>query len=100
MVKLLGTEAPAKINLFLRVTGRRPDGYHELDSIFLPLALSDRVGLTFRPSSARAVLLRCDWPGLGPDVDLRTFHGLPLNFPRTESICLCRVFSRRRRCAG
>lgn len=28
---------PGKINLFLKVTGKRPDGYHEIDTIFLPL---------------------------------------------------------------
>jgi len=67
MVKLLGTLGPAKINLFLRVTGRRADGYHELDSIFVPVSLCDRVGLGLRPSSTTSVLLRCDWPGLGPD---------------------------------
>ena len=26
--------APAKLNLFLQVTGRRPDGYHELQTVF------------------------------------------------------------------
>jgi len=35
--------APAKINLGLRVRGRRDDGYHLLDSLFLPLDLADRV---------------------------------------------------------
>jgi 4-diphosphocytidyl-2-C-methyl-D-erythritol kinase len=66
MVKLLGALAPAKINLFLRVTGRRTDGYHELDSVFVPISLCDRVGLSVRPSHASTVLLRCNWPGLGP----------------------------------
>ena len=66
MVKLLGALAPAKINLFLRVTGQRANGYHELDSVFLPLALSDRVGLAFRSAPDCVVQLRCDWPELGP----------------------------------
>jgi len=35
--------APAKINLSLRVTGRRPDGFHELDTVMIPLALQDVV---------------------------------------------------------
>jgi 4-diphosphocytidyl-2-C-methyl-D-erythritol kinase len=65
MVKLLGALAPAKINLFLRVTGRRANGYHELDSVFVPLALSDRVGLAFRSGPDCVVALRCDWPELG-----------------------------------
>ena len=35
--------APAKINLFLHVTGRRPDGYHLLDSLAVFTALGDQV---------------------------------------------------------
>jgi 4-diphosphocytidyl-2-C-methyl-D-erythritol kinase len=34
-------DAPAKINLHLRVKNRRPDGYHDLESIFLALAFGD-----------------------------------------------------------
>ncbi len=30
-------KAPSKINLFLRITGKRKDGYHEIETIFLPL---------------------------------------------------------------
>jgi 4-diphosphocytidyl-2-C-methyl-D-erythritol kinase len=35
--------APAKINLFLHILGRRPDGYHELQSLFRFLELADTV---------------------------------------------------------
>jgi 4-diphosphocytidyl-2-C-methyl-D-erythritol kinase len=35
--------AHAKINVFLRVAGRRPDGYHDLESLVLPLSLADTV---------------------------------------------------------
>jgi len=37
--------APAKLNLFLHITGRRPDGYHELQTVFQFLDHGDR--LTF-----------------------------------------------------
>jgi 4-diphosphocytidyl-2-C-methyl-D-erythritol kinase len=35
--------APAKLNLFLHVTGRRPDGYHELQTLFQLIDLSDTI---------------------------------------------------------
>src|SRR5438105_2490205 len=60
MVKLAALETPAKINLFLRITGRRSDGYHELDSVFVPIELSDRVELELRPAGAASIELTCD----------------------------------------
>ncbi len=39
---------PAKINLFLEVTSRREDGYHEIDSIMQKVALCDRLDMTFQ----------------------------------------------------
>lgn len=65
MVKLLAERAPAKINLFLRVTGRRPDGYHELDSIFVPISIYDRITLEIRPAASAAITLHCNVPSLG-----------------------------------
>ncbi len=40
--------APAKLNLFLHITGRRPDGYHELQTVFRLLDWGDRIGLRLR----------------------------------------------------
>jgi 4-diphosphocytidyl-2-C-methyl-D-erythritol kinase len=65
MVKLLAERAFAKVNLFLRVTGRRPDGYHELDSLFLPVSISDRITIEVRPSSISSITLRCNIALLG-----------------------------------
>lgn len=40
--------APAKLNLFLRITGRRPDGYHQLQTVFQLLDWGDTVRLRVR----------------------------------------------------
>jgi len=39
----LGIAAPAKVNLFLHVTGRRPDGYHEIESLVVFTRAGDRL---------------------------------------------------------
>jgi 4-diphosphocytidyl-2-C-methyl-D-erythritol kinase len=40
--------APAKLNLFLHVTGRRPDGYHTLESLVVPIDRADLITLSLR----------------------------------------------------
>jgi 4-diphosphocytidyl-2-C-methyl-D-erythritol kinase len=42
--------APAKLNLTLAVVGRRPDGYHTLHSVMVPLGVADRLSLAPDPS--------------------------------------------------
>jgi 4-diphosphocytidyl-2-C-methyl-D-erythritol kinase len=46
------------------VTGRRANGYHELDSIFIPIDWSDLVRIEIRPASALRIDLRCNRPEL------------------------------------
>lgn len=50
MERFVQFEARAKINLSLRVVGRRPDGYHDLDSLMARLDLADLVELDFEIS--------------------------------------------------
>ncbi len=58
--KTIHVSAPAKINLYLDVVGRRDDGYHELETVFLPLPrLCDdvEVGLT---TARQGISFECD----------------------------------------
>lgn len=55
--------APAKINLFLAVTGRRGDGFHDLVSVVAPLDLGD----TLEAEPAAATSLTCSDPSLAVD---------------------------------
>jgi 4-diphosphocytidyl-2-C-methyl-D-erythritol kinase len=61
----LVTLAPAKVNLVLRVGPLRPDGYHEIDSLMVPLDLADRVEVRVLP---RPGPVSCRVPGR-PDLD-------------------------------
>jgi 4-diphosphocytidyl-2-C-methyl-D-erythritol kinase len=71
-VQRLRLRAPAKLNLGLHITGRRPDGYHELDAIFVPLDRADALDVELRPARGELhVSLRCvaepGLPGRAPD---------------------------------
>lgn len=50
--------APAKINIRLKITGRRPDGYHNLVSIMVPVGLYDRIEL--RGTDHNLITLWCE----------------------------------------
>ena len=60
--------APAKLNLMLRITGRRPDGYHLLQTVFQIIDLCD--WLTFHPIADGRVYLQSPIPGVPEQEDL------------------------------
>jgi 4-diphosphocytidyl-2-C-methyl-D-erythritol kinase len=60
--------APAKLNLFLHVVGRRADGYHEIQTVFQLVDLADRLVIAPRRD---AEIRRLDGPaGIPPEEDL------------------------------
>ena len=65
---LHGCLAPAKLNLFLHVTGRRPDGYHLLQTVFQLLDHGDTLDFTVRADDA--IVRLTDMPGVPPEQDL------------------------------
>ena len=56
--------APAKINLFLEVLGRRQDGYHELRTLMCCISLCDKLSLTLGGTADR---IYCDHPNVPSD---------------------------------
>jgi 4-diphosphocytidyl-2-C-methyl-D-erythritol kinase len=54
--------APAKINLSLRVVGRRRDGYHLLDTVLIPVSLYDEIEITRLKKARQALTVTCDHP--------------------------------------
>jgi 4-diphosphocytidyl-2-C-methyl-D-erythritol kinase len=60
--------APAKLNLFLHITGRRADGYHLLQSVFQFLDFGDEIYLDVREDGAIHRLN--ELPGVAPEQDL------------------------------
>jgi 4-diphosphocytidyl-2-C-methyl-D-erythritol kinase len=53
--------APAKINLYLHILGRRPDGFHELETLMAPILLGDTVDVDL---IASGIEFTCSDPGL------------------------------------
>ena len=62
----LTVQSPCKINLILNVLPRRSDGFHELESLFLPVPLHDEITIE---KSSKGIELNCSHPALstGPD---------------------------------
>ena len=59
--------APAKLNLFLEILGRRADGYHNIETVMVAIDLCDT--LTFRDEPTGAFRLRCSDPALPAGAD-------------------------------
>ena len=67
MAEVRSLTVPSKINLILKITGKRPDHYHQLQTLFLPLAVpADRVELHWSGPGIRVCSSR---PGLPEDLD-------------------------------
>ncbi|MGR1220664.1 4-(cytidine 5'-diphospho)-2-C-methyl-D-erythritol kinase [Metapseudomonas otitidis] len=60
--------APAKLNLMLHILGRRPDGYHELQTLFQFLDHGDELGFSLREDGE--IHLRTEMPGVPHDSNL------------------------------
>ncbi|KVW97380.1 4-(cytidine 5'-diphospho)-2-C-methyl-D-erythritol kinase [Thiobacillus denitrificans] len=80
--------APAKLNLFLHVVGRRADGYHLLQSVFRLIDRADTVHLALRDDGR--VVREGDLPGVPEDHDLtvRAARLLQAHAPRGAGVSI------------
>ncbi|HEX9716098.1 MAG TPA: 4-(cytidine 5'-diphospho)-2-C-methyl-D-erythritol kinase [Desulfurivibrionaceae bacterium] len=58
----LTCEAPAKINLYLAIKGKRPDGFHDLETRMVKITLADRLHLALRDSGITVLCPESDLP--------------------------------------
>ncbi|MCW5205933.1 4-(cytidine 5'-diphospho)-2-C-methyl-D-erythritol kinase [Desulfobulbus sp. F5] len=81
--KSLVFHAPAKINLYLKIIGRRPDGYHEIETLMQKVALYDEVELSF--ADKRGIHLCCQHADLPEDERNIAFRAAQLFLTHTGS---------------
>ena len=62
----LEKNSPCKVNLLLNILGRRPDGFHALETLFQPVNFCDRLAFTRRPAG---IQLTCSDPRLPTDAN-------------------------------
>ena len=75
--------APAKINLSLRVLGRRSDGFHEIETFIAPISLCDEIKIEQR-SGKQEIAFRCDDPSVPKGEDNIVVRAANVFFEETK----------------
>jgi 4-diphosphocytidyl-2-C-methyl-D-erythritol kinase len=75
--------APAKINLSLRILGRRSDGFHEIETLVVPISLCDEINIEHR-SGKREIAFRCDDPSVPKGEDNIVVRAVKAFFEETK----------------
>jgi 4-diphosphocytidyl-2-C-methyl-D-erythritol kinase len=75
--------APAKINLSLKVLGRRSDGFHEIETFIAPISLCDEIKIEQR-SGKQQIAFRCDDPSVPKGEDNIVVRAANVFFEQTK----------------
>lgn len=62
----LALQSPAKINLHLRILGKRPDGFHEISTLMCKIALADTIDIA-RGDGSKPATISCSDPSVPTD---------------------------------
>lgn len=92
--RVLRAKAPAKINLWLEVLGRRADGYHELSSLMLPIGIYDEIDLRILPEEG--IVLECDQPEIPRDRDNLAWRAAEIFYEAMDEKPAVRIGIRKR----
>jgi hypothetical protein len=91
--------SPCKINLFLRIERRRPDGYHDLASLFQAIGLGDTLNMELLPSNENEDaddIFTCNMEGIPTDQSnlvLRAVNLMRMQTGYTQKVRWGRVFA-------
>lgn len=85
MEKSLLIHAHAKVNLYLNVTGKRPNGYHDIETVFHSIELHDDVIL--RPRANPEISIHCDHPSVPCDTQNLAYQAAQLLMNYTDTMC-------------
>jgi 4-diphosphocytidyl-2-C-methyl-D-erythritol kinase len=77
----LEKQSPCKVNLLLNILGKRPNGFHELETVMHPIRVFDRLSFTRRPKS---IELSCSEPSLPTDSGNLVYRAAALFLERTK----------------
>ena len=85
MAKSLLVHAHAKVNLYLNVTGKRLDGYHDIETVFHSIQLHDDVVL--RPLAKPEISIQCSHPSVPCDSRNLAYRAARLLMNRMDATC-------------
>lgn len=98
-VERLTLQAPAKVNLTLEVLARRPDGFHELETMMLAVSVFDT--LVIEPTTSSELSVQCQWAsGLSAAVKSGAAVELWQPLPATNDNLVWKALDRLRTAAG
>src|SRR3989440_424386 len=80
-MQMMQVLAPAKINLSLRVLGKRKDGFHEIETLIAPISLHDKIDIE---KQSRWIDFSCDDPTLSTGDDNLVVRAAKLFFEKTK----------------